>query len=183
MMHCRSGRHWPLINQTLDEVLAEQEGDFDADTRWALAGSSSRALQRATSAWRRPSPRPRTPASQAWWTRGYSAPERARSACSGLKSCPDDWDPEREQRLTVWEAVHHLVRVLDEGETAAAGVVAKLGYSAETARELAYRLYRICDQKNRTQEALGYNSLVQSWPEIARLAQQVARPQQGTMFR
>ena len=26
-----------LINQTLDEVLAEQEGDFDADTRWALA--------------------------------------------------------------------------------------------------------------------------------------------------
>ena len=26
-----------LINQTLDEVLTEQEGDFDADTRWALA--------------------------------------------------------------------------------------------------------------------------------------------------
>ena len=26
-----------LINQTLDEALAEQEGDFDADSRWALA--------------------------------------------------------------------------------------------------------------------------------------------------
>ena len=26
-----------LINQTLDEVLAEQEGEFDADTRWAVA--------------------------------------------------------------------------------------------------------------------------------------------------
>ena len=26
-----------LINQTLDEVLAEQEGDFDPDSRWALA--------------------------------------------------------------------------------------------------------------------------------------------------
>ncbi len=26
-----------LINQTLDEVLAEQEAEFDADTRWALA--------------------------------------------------------------------------------------------------------------------------------------------------
>src|SRR5690606_14403393 len=26
-----------LINEVLDEVLAEQEGDFDADTRWALA--------------------------------------------------------------------------------------------------------------------------------------------------
>ncbi len=26
-----------LINQTLDEALAEQEGDFDADSRWVLA--------------------------------------------------------------------------------------------------------------------------------------------------
>ena len=26
-----------IINQVLDEVLAEQEGEFDADTRWALA--------------------------------------------------------------------------------------------------------------------------------------------------
>jgi putative DNA methylase len=26
-----------LINQTLDEVLSEQEGDFDADSRWAVA--------------------------------------------------------------------------------------------------------------------------------------------------
>src|SRR5207244_2687576 len=26
-----------LINQTLDEALAEQEGDFDSDSRWALA--------------------------------------------------------------------------------------------------------------------------------------------------
>ena len=26
-----------LINETLDEVLAEQESDFDADTRWAVA--------------------------------------------------------------------------------------------------------------------------------------------------
>ena len=28
-----------LINQTLDEALAEQEGDFDADSRWAVAWS------------------------------------------------------------------------------------------------------------------------------------------------
>jgi putative DNA methylase len=33
-----------LINQTLDEVLTEQEGDFDADTRWAL-GYASVVLQ------------------------------------------------------------------------------------------------------------------------------------------
>ena len=39
-----------LINQTLDEALAEQEGDFDADSRWArLFGSQRRyAVARIT---------------------------------------------------------------------------------------------------------------------------------------
>ena len=58
-----------LINQTLDEALAEQEGDFDADTRWALAWFEQSASPRASTAWPRRSPRPRTPASPAWWRR------------------------------------------------------------------------------------------------------------------
>ena len=78
--------------------------------------------------------------------------------------------------------MHHLVRVLDQGEATAAEVVANLGVSAEAARELAYRLYRICDQKKRSQEALGYNSLVLSWPEIAGLAQRAAQPQQASFI-
>ena len=96
---------------------------------------------------------------------------------------PADWDPARERRLTVWEMVHHLVRVLNQGEVAAAGIVAKLGSRAAAARELAYRLYRLCDQKNRAEEALRYNTLIQSWPEIARLAQGLAeQPQQVRML-
>ena len=35
-----------LINQALDEVLAEQEGEFDADTRWALAWFRPKRIQR-----------------------------------------------------------------------------------------------------------------------------------------
>ena len=48
--------------------------------------------------------------------------------------------------------------------------MAKLGAHAEAARELAYRLYILCERKKRAAEALAYNGLVQSWPEIARLA-------------
>ena len=66
--------------------------------------------------------------------------------------------------------VHQLVRALEQGEGVAAELVLKLGGKAETARELAYRLYVICERKKRTQEALSYNALVQSWPEIVRLA-------------
>ncbi len=74
--------------------------------------------------------------------------------------------------------VHHLVRVLEaSGESAAALLAAKLGANAETARELCYRLYTLCERKKRNAEALSYNGLVQSWPEITRLAREGAGAQ------
>ena len=73
--------------------------------------------------------------------------------------------------------LHHLVRSLEEGgEATAAALLAKLGSKAETARELCYRLYTLCERKKRAPEALSYNGLVQSWPEIARLAQEGGKP-------
>jgi adenine-specific DNA methylase len=56
------------------------------------------------------------------------------------------------------------------GGPTAAAPVARLGAMAEIARELAYRLYTVCERKKRAAEALSYNALVQSWPEIVRLA-------------
>lgn len=86
------------------------------------------------------------------------------------------WDPETDKRLTVWEMVHHLIRALEtEGEGAAAVIAAKLGMNAEIARELCYRLYPLCERKKRAAEALSYNALVQSWPEITRLARGSAK--------
>jgi putative DNA methylase len=72
--------------------------------------------------------------------------------------------------------VHQLIRVLEAGgESATAELVANLGSKAESARELAYRLYTICERKKRAPQALSYNDLVQSWPEITRLAADAAK--------
>jgi len=72
--------------------------------------------------------------------------------------------------------VHHLIRILESsGEAEAAKLVAKLGSKAETARELCYRLFTLCERKKRAAEALSYNALVQSWPEISRLAADQSR--------
>jgi len=95
------------------------------------------------------------------------------------------WDPTTDLRLTVWEMVHQLIRALETGgEPAAAELVAKLGGKADVARELAYRLYTICERKKRAAEALSYNALVQSWPEIQRLAREGVKPrtEQVTLF-
>ena len=87
------------------------------------------------------------------------------------------WDPATDTRLTNWETVHQLIRVLESGgEGAAADLARKLGAKAEPARELCYRLYTLCERKKRAQEALSYNALVQSWPEIMRLAQEGGKP-------
>jgi putative DNA methylase len=68
---------------------------------------------------------------------------------------PADWDPATDPRLTAWEIVHHLIRALASGgEGAGAELVAKLGAKAEIARELAYRLYTLCERKKRATEAL-----------------------------
>jgi putative DNA methylase len=90
----------------------------------------------------------------------------------------DDWGPATHARLTAWEMVHQLIRALEgSGESAAAALVAKHGTKAEIARELAYRLYTVCERKKRAAEALSYNGLVQSWPEIARLAREAGPTQ------
>ena len=171
-----------LINQTLDEVLAEQEGDFDADTRWALAWFEQSGFAEGDFGVAETLSKAKNNSVTGMVEAGILESGAGKVRLLRPNELPVDWDPERERRLTIWEAAHHLVRVLDQGEFAAAEMMAKLGANAETARELAYRLYRICDQKNRSQEAQSYNALVQSWPEIARLARERPLERQGTLM-
>jgi putative DNA methylase len=116
---------------------------------------------------------------------GIVASSRGKVRLFKPKELPGDWDPNTDKRLTNSETVHHLIRALEAGgEGAAAALVAKLGDKAEVARELCYRLYTLCERKKRAPEALAYNGLVLSWPEITRLAREGGKPraQQGGLF-
>jgi putative DNA methylase len=98
---------------------------------------------------------------------------------------PSGRAPTADEHFTLWQTVHHLVRELEiGGESAAAQVVSKIGNKADVARELAYRLYTLCERKKRAQEALWYNGLIQSWPEITRLAREGGKgqPAQAQLF-
>ena len=58
-----------------------------------------------------------------------------------------------------------------------------MNQAAESVCELCYRLYTVCERKKRAAEALAYNSLVQSWPEIVRLAEEQTRQsEQSALF-
>lgn len=162
-----------LINQILDEVLAEQEGDFDADSRWALAWFEQFGFAEGEYGVAETLSKAKNTSVSGMVEAGILISKGGKVRLLKPEELPEDWDPENDERLTVWEMVHHLIRVLEAGgESAAAKMVAKLGSKADTARELAYLLYTLCERKKRAQEALAYNALVQSWPEIMRLSRE-----------
>jgi len=160
-----------LINQTLDEALAEQEGDFDADSRWALTWFEQMGFDEGDYGVAEQLSKSKNTAVAGLVEAGILVSKAGKVRLLKPAELPADWDPETDHRLTVWEMVHQLIRVLEAGgESAAAALTAKLGTQAETARELCYRLYTLCERKKRASEAMAYNGLVQSWPEITRIA-------------
>ncbi|MFO1077936.1 MAG: DUF1156 domain-containing protein [Planctomycetota bacterium] len=174
-----------LINQTLDEALAEQEGDFDADSRWALTWFEQTGFDEGDYGIAEQLSKSKNTSVGGMVEAGIVESKRGKVRLIRPDELPPDWDPATDPRLTAWEIVHHLIRVLNaEAETGAAKLVARLGAKADVARELAYRLYSICERKKRAQEALNYNALVQSWPEITRLAREASDggPAQRSLF-
>lgn len=170
-----------LINQVLDETLAEQEGDFDADTRWALTWFQQNGFDEGEYGVAEQLSKSKNTSVAGMVDAGILASNRGKVRLLKPGELHADWDPATDPRLTAWETVHHLIRVLEDGgEAAASKLVATLGARAEFARELAYRLYTLCERKKRAAEALSYNGLVQSWPEISRLAQDSNRPVEQT---
>ena len=167
-----------LINQTLDETLVQQEGDFDADSRWALAWFEQFGFDEGEYGIAEMLSKAKNTSVAGMVEAGILASKGGTVRLLKPEELPPDWDPTTDPRLTAWEMVHHLVRALEAGgESAAAELAAQLGAKAEVARELCYRLYTLCERKKRTAEALSYNSLVQSWPEITRLAREEQKPE------
>ncbi len=174
-----------IINQTLDEVMAEQESDLDADSRWALAWFEQNGFTEGEYGIAETLSKAKNTSVSGLVEAGFLASKEGKVRLLKPGELPANWDPTTDPRLTVWEMVHHLVRLLEaNGESAAAELVSRLGAKAEAARELCYRLYSLCERKRRATDALSYNGLVQSWPEIARLARRdkEAELEQSSIF-
>ena len=171
-----------LINQILDEVLAEQEGDFDADSRWALAWFDQHGFDDGDYGDAETLSKAKNTSVAGMVDAGILKSRAGQVRLLRPRELPSDWVPGDDARLTAWEMVHHLVRVLElGGEVAAAALARELPGRGEAARELCYRLYALCERRKRAAEALAYNGLVQSWPEITRLAG-TESTDQGALF-
>ena len=172
-----------LINRTLDEVLADQEGDFDADSRWAVAWFDQHGFAEGDYGVAETLSKAKNTSVEGMVEAGILSSKGGKVRLLKPKELPEDWDPVTDTRCPVWEVVHHLIRSVNaDGEESAARLVARLGGAAEAARELCYRLYTLCERKKRAAEARDYNTLVQSWPEIVRLSLRDEFRQQPSLF-
>jgi len=164
-----------VINQLVGEKLAEQEGDFDPDTRWALDWFDQHGMEEGPYGVAESLSTAKDTSVRGMDEAGIIDSGRGKVRLLKREELRSDWDPtgtrRDEQRITVWEVTQHLIRALEtEGEVAAADLLRRVGSYGEIARELAYRLYTTCERKKWADEALSYNGLVTSWPELSRLA-------------
>ena len=90
---------------------------------------------------------------------------------------PTDWDPRTDARTPIWEALHQLIRALKQGGESASGtLLAAIGGKAEAVRQLAYRLYTLCERLGQAEDARAYNELITSWTGIESVANSELKP-------
>lgn len=156
-----------MINAALDEVLSEQENDYDRETRWALVWFEERMYESGEYGRAEVLASAKGVSVRGVEEAGILSSHGGKVRLLERKELDPQWDPTTDRRITVWEVTQHLIHRLDQkGQDAAAELVARVGGLADTARELAYRLYTLCERKGWAEEAGYYNALVVAWPAI-----------------
>lgn len=164
------------INEVLDEQLAEQEGNWDADTRWGVTWFEQNGFAAGEFGLADQLARAKNTSVKGVVEAGFVVSTPGKVRILKPDELPADWDPVTDTRLTVWEILHHLIRVYKVGETPAAALLAQLGDQADAAKELAYRLYGICEKKKRSTEGQLYNDLITVWPDLVARSKEAPAP-------
>lgn len=162
-----------LINSVLGEVLSDQEGDFDPDTRWCLKWFETHGFDRAEYG----------EAEMLAGAYNTSVKGLNRSGAVFAKGgevrllttgdLPESYRPERDEHITLWEVAMHLAKALDESGLAEAGRIldgASTRVDVEAVKELAYLVFSLAEKQSMVQVAGMFNALVTSWPEVTAAA-------------
>src|SRR5262249_43687609 len=99
-----------LINQTLDEALAEQESDFDADSRWALAWFEQSGFAEGEYGVAETLSKAKNTSVAGMVEAGILQSKRGKVRLLRAEEMSANWDPETDARLTAWEVGHQLIR-------------------------------------------------------------------------
>jgi putative DNA methylase len=173
------------INEILDRVLAEQEGDFDATTRFGIAWYRQHGYGVGKFGDADGLARARNTSVDVMDRDAILTSRAGKVQLIKPADLPSDYDVLKDSHTSNWEALHHLIRIVESDGITHAGNFLQVALSrtdgavdADLVKELAHLLFRIAEGNGWTKDALSFNSFVTSWPEIHEVARAVKKPVQ-----
>ncbi|WP_454115366.1 DUF1156 domain-containing protein [Microbacterium lacticum] len=166
------------INGVLDEVLSQQEGDFDDDTRWCIAWFETHGFEVSLYGEAETLASAKNSSVAGLARAGVISSGAGKVKLFSPDELPIGYDPRTDDRISLWEIVLHMARALSaQGLDSAGSILAgaeERGVDTASAHELAYLLYSVAEKKGLTQAGILFNTLGSSWPEVRAAAASAA---------
>jgi putative DNA methylase len=157
-----------LINQELGSFLKKNEGDMDQETQFLIDWFEQYGLDQGQFGLADILSKAKNTSIDGLSKSGLLTSKSGKVTITNRDDYPKDWNPGSESRLILWMCTQYLIkRHNEEGEDSVAKLVSQIGTGkSEDAKNLAYRLFNICERKGWINEAIAYNELVTAWPQI-----------------
>lgn len=156
-----------LINRELDAYFSGASGDIDADSRFCLGWFEQIGWKEGRFGEADVLARARGTTVDGVKEAGVLEAGGGKVRLLRWSEYPGTWTPEGDGRTPVWEALHHLIRVHQAGGDPEAGaLLARMSDRVMAIRQLAYRLYTLCERKGWAEDARPYNELIASWGAV-----------------
>lgn len=162
-----------LINRELDEYLGGIEGEFDSESRFAITWFQQNGTGKGDYGVADNLARARGISVESVKHAGIVESAAGKVRILTRDELAEDWEPESDGHLTVWECLQHLVKAHERDGIShdAAVLLKKIGSQAEAVKDLAYCLYDISANKRKdAKEATAYNALIADWAELTKAA-------------
>jgi putative DNA methylase len=176
------------INEILDQVLNEQEGNFDAATRFAIAWYRQHGYTTGKFGVADDLARARNTAVETLVRDGILTSAAGKVTLLSPSKMPEGYDVLADDRVGTWEVLHHLIALLERDGLPVAGAFLASAQErpdgaldTEMVKELAFLLFSIAEKNGWTQDALAFNTVATAWPDIVQAARlpQTSADEQG----
>ncbi|WP_100810661.1 MULTISPECIES: DUF1156 domain-containing protein [unclassified Microbacterium] len=161
------------INEVLDELLTEQEGDFDPSTRFAIAWYRSNGYEAGAFGDAENLARARATAVSTMERGGILSARAGKVQLYRPVDLPEDYDVTTDQHASAWEALQHTIRIQETKGIPAAGAFlrdasrrADGSVDLDLVKELAYLLFQVAEKNGWTKDAISFNGIATSWSEL-----------------
>ncbi|MCW3047078.1 MAG: hypothetical protein JWO74_1362 [Solirubrobacterales bacterium] len=168
------------INEILDQVLNEQEGDFDAATRFAIAWYRGHGYATGNFGVADDLARARNTAVESLVRDGILTSAAGKVTLLSPAKMPEGYDVVGDDRVGAWEVLHHLIAILQRDGLPVAGAFLASAQQrpdgvidTELVKELAFLLFSIAEKNGWTQDALAFNTVATAWPDVVHAARSV----------